>query len=250
MRYAVLSDVHANLEALTAVLEDIEGRSVRKVFFLGDAVGYGADPVDALRLIEEISDEVVAGNHDHIIGTLTDMEDTSIGVVSSIRWTKGMLSNQEIEKLANLPLEYSGDGIHCVHGSPHNPRQWHYMMAADDAKKGFAASNEKIIFVGHSHIPVVFAEIEHRKFFAGEMRRVKTIKAETMPISDKYRYIINVGSVGQPRDGDPRAAYGVYDSDAQTYTLHRISYDVEKASDRIIKAGLPKELGERLKVGR
>ena len=147
MRYAVLSDVHANFEALTAVAEDIESRSVRKVIFLGDAVGYGADPVNSMRLIEKISDKIVAGNHDHIIGTITDMEDTSNGVVSPIRWTKGVLSNQEIEKLVSLPLEYSGDGIPCVHGSPYNPQEWHYMMTADDAKKGFAASNKKIIFV-------------------------------------------------------------------------------------------------------
>jgi len=250
MTYAILSDVHANLEALSAVLEDLERHPIKKVYFLGDAVGYGADPVACLKLIEEISDVQIAGNHDFMAATISASENTGRKEVSPIRWTGSRLNIRTKEKLVGLNLDVEDHLTHSFHGSPVRPDEWHYIITSKDAERGFAENKAKLIFVGHSHVPSCFIETEHKRFFGGETRKVKALKPDMVSFKKPYRYIINVGSVGQPRDNNSRAAYGIYDPDANTFTLYRVKYDIEKAAKKIRAAGLPDEMAERLRWGR
>ena len=251
MIYAILSDVHSNLEALLAVLEDLDKKSVQKIYFLGDAVGYGANPNECWDIIKKFSDIRVAGNHD-IMTAKESPEPTALGSkpVSSMEWTRNILSTQSKKELVGLALEHSENGIHFVHGSPFGPAYWHYILDGKDAEKGFASSKSPIIFVGHSHVPLIFKETAYRKFFGGATRQVEVVSQETIILENHHRYIINMGSVGQPRDGNPKAAYGVLNQETATYQLHRVPYDIEKAAGKIKQAGLPGEMGDRLKYGR
>ena len=250
MKFAILSDIHGNLEALSAILEDLDRHSIRKVLFLGDAVGYGADPIACWKLIEQKADIRIAGNHDVVAATITEIDDFEKDNTSSIRWTNRKLDTHTKKRITTLDLEYVENEMHCVHGSPFQPENWHYIMTDKDAERGFANSSAQLIFVGHSHVPSVFVELEHRRFFGGETRTVREIEPSNIKLKKRYRYIINSGSVGQPRDNNPRAAYGIYDPDANTFTLYRVKYDIEKAAKKIRAAGLPDEMAERLKWGR
>jgi diadenosine tetraphosphatase ApaH/serine/threonine PP2A family protein phosphatase len=251
VKVAVLSDVHANLEALTAVLEDVEKRSVDRVLFLGDAVGYGADPGPCLEALEKFAFRIVAGNHDHAAGKEqgAGLDDLHEDAAAAIRWTQRVLPQEAKSRLRALPLDCLDDGTYLVHGSPHKPDRWEYVMSIQDAEKGFGSCEKRVIFVGHTHIPAVYVELECRRLFTGVMRRIEQAEPAAIKIEQRYRYILNVGSVGQPRDGDPRACYGTYDDEAGSYTLHRIPYDVDRASRKIRKAGLPEALAERLASG-
>jgi diadenosine tetraphosphatase ApaH/serine/threonine PP2A family protein phosphatase len=250
VKVAILSDVHANLEALTAVLEDVESRSVDKILFLGDAVGYGADPVTCLERLENSVYRFVAGNHDHSAGSDQEcLDDLHENAAAAIRWTRGVLPPEVKDRLRKLPLDSVNEGTYLVHGSPYQPGRWEYVMSAQDAERGFGACENKVIFVGHSHIPAAYVEVECKRLFTGVMRRIEQHPPGSVEIDPRYRYILNVGSVGQPRDGDPRASYATYDEEAGSYALHRIPYDVERASGKIRKAGLPERLADRLRYG-
>ena len=250
MKAGILADVHGNLEALTAVLEDLESRSVDKILFLGDAVGYGADPVDCLELIVKTASLFVAGNHDHAVGNeQVCVDDLHKDAATAIRWTRDILQQDAKDRLRELPLGGRDEGSCLVHGSPFKPDRWEYILTTQDAEKGFGASENKVIFVGHSHIPAAYVELECKRLFTGVMRRIKAVDPESIQLEARYRYILNPGSVGQPRDGDPRAAYAVSDRETGSYTLIRVPYDVERASRKIKKAGLPEALAERLKSG-
>jgi diadenosine tetraphosphatase ApaH/serine/threonine PP2A family protein phosphatase len=250
MKFAILADVHGNLEALTAVLEDLEKRSVHRVWFLGDAVGYGADPGRCLDLLEQSSFRLVAGNHDH---AAADDEETLGGLqedaAAAIRWTRDVLAPEARDRLRQLPLDHLDEGTCLVHGSPFKPGQWEYVLSEQDADTGFGACDKKVIFVGHTHIPAAYVELECKRLFTGVMRRITSADPESLEIEPRYRYLLNPGSVGQPRDGDPRAAYGIFEPEAGRYALVRVPYDVEKASRKVRKAGLPEGLAERLKAG-
>jgi len=250
MEVAILSDVHGNLEALTAVVEELERQCIRRVLFLGDAVGYGADPEPCLEILEKLAGRFVAGNHDQAAAIEEEsLEYFSEEAAAGIRWTREALSPQGKDRLRRLPLDCLEGEMHLVHGSPHQPDRWHYVMAELDAEKGFAASDARVIFVGHSHVPAAFIEVECRRLFTGVMRRVRAAQADSLRAEPRYRYIVNVGSVGQPRDGDPRACYATYDRESGACTLHRVAYDVERAAEKIKKAGLPPGLAERLQHG-
>lgn len=250
MKVAILSDVHANLEALTAVLEDLDSRSVDRILFLGDAVGYGADPAPCIELLEKLVFRSVAGNHDQAAGNDQEgLEDLHEDAATAIRWTRGMLAQEAKQGLQALPLDCIEGPMHLVHGSPYKPESWSYVMSEQDAEKGFAASESKVIFVGHSHIPAAYVEVECKRLFTGVTRRIKAEDPKALQVEPRHRYILNTGSVGQPRDGDPRAAYAIFEPEDGRYTLLRVPYDVEKASDKIRKAGLPERLADRLKSG-
>jgi len=174
VKVAILSDVHANLEALTAVLEDVDSRSVDRILFLGDAVGYGADPAACLELLEKSVFRFVAGNHDHAAGNDQEgLEDLHEDAATAIRWTRGVLAQEAKERLQGLPLGCLEGPMHLVHGSPYKPEIWRYVMSEQDAERGFAASESRVIFVGHSHIPAAYVEVECKRLFTGVMRRIK-----------------------------------------------------------------------------
>jgi predicted phosphodiesterase len=250
MKVAVLADVHGNLEALAAVLEDLEKEGVDKVLFLGDAVGYGADPGACLELLEKAACQWVAGNHDHAAAQDQEaIEDLHEDAAAAILWTRGVLSPDARGRLRKLSLDSVNEEARLVHGSPWVPGKWQYVMSVQDAEKGFAACENRVILVGHTHIPAAYVEFECRRLFTGVMRRIGQTDPTSVEIDPAHRYILNVGSVGQPRDGDPRACYALFDREAGSYAIRRIPYDVDRASEKIRKAGLPVNLAERIKSG-
>jgi diadenosine tetraphosphatase ApaH/serine/threonine PP2A family protein phosphatase len=250
MKQAILSDIHGNLEALGAVLQDISERGIKEMVVLGDAVGYGADPEACLDLVYEHSSCFVLGNHDVAVATGEGDEAFHPDAKAAIQWTKMVFSQQDKKKLMQFPLVLESGETHFSHGSPENITLWRYIFTESDAKKGFAACPHKLVFVGHSHAPAIFVELEHKRMFGGEFRKVIRISQSFVQIENEYRYIFDVGSVGQPRDGDPRACYGIYDQDGRRFELVRVAYDVHAAADKIIKSGLPVNLAIRLKIGR
>ena len=250
MKLAVLSDVHGNLEALNAVLADISTQNANQIVFLGDAVGYGADPEACVVKIRENADIVLSGNHDHAATLDTELDGFNPEAQASLIWTRSALTVSCRSYLAELPLRRSARHIMLTHGSPAKPEQWDYVLSTGQASRAFAACPHRLMFVGHSHVPGIFVELEYKRMFAGEIRRVEQVPSDRVRVEDQYRYLFDVGGVGQPRDNDPRASYGLYDSDAEEYRLIRVPYDVDKAAEKIRAAGLPETSAERLAQGR
>jgi len=239
MKYAIISDVHGNLEALSAVSEDIESMGVNRVFFLGDAVGYAADPQKCIILLDSLCDAMIAGNHDKIAATSLGMDDLNPAALASLRWTIDTITSDEVRWLRRLPMHREENGMYLVHGHPDRPHLWRYIETEADADDAFEQIKNRILFVGHTHRPRIFClsqgEIQH---LSHEGRPIR--------IEQGRRYICNPGSVGQPRDGDPRASYGLLDMIEGTFTVRRVSYDIEKAAGRIYESGLPRDMGDRL----
>jgi predicted phosphodiesterase len=244
VRLAVLSDIHGNLEALEAVLDHVEGQSVDQVVCLGDIVGYGADPNLCLDRIRQVARKAVAGNHDYAAVGLTDPSGFNRPAREAIRWTSPMLLHDHRRYLEGLPLTLTIPEVEAtlVHATPSRPEDWYYLFSRVDAVEEFGAFKTLCCFVGHTHLPVVFVEGPGGDVSAGDMDRLQ--------LEEGYRYLINVGSVGQPRDGDPRSAYIVVDWEASMCRLHRVEYDFRKTQNKILQAGLPPILAERLAHGR
>lgn len=240
MRYALIGDIHGNLEAFDAVLASIEQEHVDQILCVGDIVGYGANPVECIDLVKEKCTKVVAGNHDYAAIGLTDVDYFNPFAKDALLWTSERLSEKEINYLASLKLMEREDSFTMVHATLSNPRDWGYILNTFDAAMNFELQVDPICFVGHSHGPVVYMKREN--FISGH-RFVSKIEAGC-------QYIINVGSVGQPRDGDYRASYVVFDLDLQTLKLKRVEYDVVKTQKKIMEAGLPQILADRLSIGR
>jgi diadenosine tetraphosphatase ApaH/serine/threonine PP2A family protein phosphatase len=239
--YIVLSDIHSNLEALTAVLEAVEPLEPEGFLCLGDVVGYGPNPTEVIGLVQAHGMHTVRGNHDQ--AAIDDAEDAYFNewATDAIRWTRSQLSEDDCEFLLDLPLEWESDELLLVHASPSAPRAWRYILSAAAAAFEFAAFEKRICFIGHSHVPMIAAKVN------GGVRDIRDTDIELAP---GMRLIVNVGSVGQPRDGDPRAAYAVLDLDAGTVRIKRVPYEVEETRGKILASGLPRFLGDRLLKGR
>ncbi len=240
MRVAIISDVHANLDALRAVLDDIDRRAVDACVCLGDNVGYGAEPRACLDLIFESCKSVLAGNHD--LAAAGQIADSRFATIArdAVAYSRRMLTREQRSKLALLPKEETFADCLLVHASPTNPADYPYIRQADAARDAFDSRAFKLALYGHTHLPLVFHDDGERVTLSMKPR-VELIRAD--------RYLCNVGSVGQPRDQDPRACYAIHDSSAHSIEFHRVEYDVEAASSRIRAAGLPEQLGTRLLVG-
>ncbi len=241
MKWAILSDVHGNLEALRATIQDLRVQGAGQVAFLGDVVGYGANPNECLALLRELTEWVVAGNHDCGAVGLTDIDTFTSAARTAVLWSQRQLCTENIAYLRRLPLWHQKEGITFVHASPNEPAEWNYMITFPEAEEGFHALAGDLAFVGHTHQPLALA-----KEAKGE---VQVINPEEVILKEGIRYIINVGSVGQPRDSNPQAAYGLYDDVAKKYLLKRVTYDIQAAQKKIIKAGLPPFLAQRLAKG-
>jgi predicted phosphodiesterase len=241
MRWAILSDVHGNLESFQAVIEDLREEKVDRVAFLGDVMGYGADPNDCLALLEGLTDWVVAGNHDYGSVGLTDIDAFNYSARSAILWTRDQLLPENRNYLRRLLLTRQIGEITFVHASPNQPEDWNYVFTRPEAEEAFQSLTGRLAFMGHSHRPLILAKEKDSD--------VQVIHHQEAVLKSETRYIINVGSVGQPRDGHPEAAYGLYDETGKTYQLKRVSYDVATAQEKIIKAGLPPFLAQRLSRG-
>lgn len=245
MRIAIISDIHGNFEALTSALCEIRQFCVDKIICLGDIVGYGASPVECMELAMENIETCVAGNHDWATVGKTQIGFFNAVSRAAIEWTSRKLAPHHIKYLENLSVSFSNGSFHVVHASPNKPHQWHYIMTWNDAKEAFSHLDKQVCFVGHSHIPVIWSE-------EGRLIRVVFSASETsasFTIGESSKYIINVGSVGQPRDGDPRGCFVIFDTDKKLVSFHRFLYDIISAQNKIFYAGLPSFLAERLGAG-
>ena len=242
MKYGIIADVHSNLEALNSVLTVLRDRNVDEYVCAGDIVGYGADPGPCIKMVQETCKVMIAGNHDHAADGLLDTEYFNPEAKEAVLWTAGQLNEGEKNFLKDLSLMDKKEEIFVVHATPVSPDEWNYINSTFDAFRNFKGFEEKICFVGHSHTPVVFTlnVNDNRCTYAFESK---------IPISEDCRYIINVGSVGQPGDGNPLASCAMYDTSAGEVEIIRVAYDVETAQKKIIDAGLPKGLASRLAVG-
>jgi diadenosine tetraphosphatase ApaH/serine/threonine PP2A family protein phosphatase len=232
MRIAVISDIHSNLPALLRTFEEIDQLSVDRVFCLGDIVGYGPSPNECIALVQERCAAVVKGNHDGgVIGDVPLDHFNTYGQ-SAIRWTKKHITRKNAEYLSSLPLLRVEDDITLAHASPLHPEDWRYIFSWPDAERSFSAFSTHICFIGHTHIPVVVGE-------DGSVNMYRKGK----------RYLINVGSVGQARDGNPRATFGLLDTGNASFEIVRVTYDIEATASAILAARLPDYLAHRLFLG-
>jgi diadenosine tetraphosphatase ApaH/serine/threonine PP2A family protein phosphatase len=240
MRLALLSDIHGNLEALGAVVGEGRARGVDAWVCLGDIVGYGANPQACLHAVQELTDEVVLGNHDAAAIGQTDLANFNPHARRAAEWTAEQLGESERRYLASLPFVLQRDDAFFVHAEPHQPSRWGYVHDRAEAKKALDAIEQRFCFVGHSHCPFVCIERDGG---------VELLPKGPQPIQPRSRYLANIGSVGQPRDGDAQACFALWDQAAETLELVRCPYDITTTQHKIITAGLPPALAERLALG-
>ncbi len=244
MRYAVLSDVHGNRAALDAVLRDATRHRPDAYLCLGDIVGYGPHPNECVERIRALGGPVLAGNHDLAAAGVLDPEAFSPLAREAIEWTAGVLSAEARRWLATLPLRFESPAFLAVHGSPRDPVE-EYILDLPTALAIFSAHAFHLCLVGHSHVPGAFVLDQD-----GTVAARALPPGESLRLARGSRYILNVGSVGQPRDGDPRASYLLLDTASRTVTLRRIRYAIAVTQKEMVTQGLPVPLARRLSVGR
>jgi predicted phosphodiesterase len=244
LRYGIISDIHGNLEAFDAVLEALEQEDIEVYLCLGDIVGYGANPNECLGRVWELTSEVIAGNHDHASVGKLDIISFNHMAAEAALWTMQHLTGTARHYLRELPLTRRHGHILAVHGAPTQPDKWPYLITLDQVAVEFPAlpDDTTLCVVGHTHTPGIFEMND-----AEEVCR--HIHGYTYRMQSECRYIVNVGSVGQPRDGDSRAAFCVYDTETYLLEIKRTTYDIESAQKKICRAGLPEMLAERLAYG-
>jgi diadenosine tetraphosphatase ApaH/serine/threonine PP2A family protein phosphatase len=236
MAVAILSDIHANLEALEAVFTYIDQNNIKTVYCLGDVVGYGPNPNECIKLVRERCDVILMGNHDYAAIGLANIEYFNEYAKMSTYWTIDNISKDNLKFLKGLPFSHQTEDLILVHSSPSKPSHWYYVLSVQDARIEMQSFEEHICLIGHSHVPVVFSG----QNFNREL---------TQKLQSNRKYIINVGSVGQPRDGNPNTCFTVLDEEKKTVEFVRLDYDIDTTYEKIVKAGLPLFLAERLLKG-
>ncbi len=245
MRYFVISDIHGNLEAFKAVLKASKKEKFDRVIFLGDVVGYGADPVKVCKLLKEMDPICVMGNHDASVLNPKLLSWFNPYARFALEWTAEHLTEECKNYMRQFPEKARLDDMLIVHSNPYKPQSWEYILSRLDALFYFQRTSEKVILFGHTHIPVVYEYNPEEDNTAS----ISPVGREIQLDIENMRYMLNPGSVGQPRDNDPRAAYGILDTDKWTFTVKRVDYNIEKAAQKIIEAGLPQFLAHRLYTG-
>ncbi len=243
MRYAIISDIHGNVEALQAVIGDIEGRAVDAVVCLGDIVGYYPDPERCIEIVKKAVSYCVAGNHDYAAIGRIDTQNFTYYAYAAMEWTKQNISERAREYLESLPLTVTLENMFFTHSSPSNPQDWVYVFP-DSEETVFEAFNSLMYgvnFIGHTHWPSIMIQEDERIILHSE---------HVIGISDAHYYLVNVGSVGQPRDFDSRSCYALYDTDNREISLVRVEYDYRITQKKIRDKHLPVFLAERLEKGR
>ncbi len=241
MRYAILSDIHGNLEALETVLGDVAGRGVDAMVCLGDFVGYGAAPNECIERLRPLIEAAVAGNHDLAACGRIKLGYFNPDAAQAARWTTEALTPDHLEYLRALPFSVVWRGVRLVHSSPSEPEEWNYVFSPGDAALEMESSPEDVCLIGHSHYPGTF------ELFGGQVQYTRDAVVTARP---GRRYLVNVPSVGQPRDGDRRAGYLLFDDGSPLRFEHvRLEYDIPAAMERIRAAGLPPFLADRLQWG-
>jgi putative phosphoesterase len=241
MRYGIFSDVHSNLPALEAVLKAYAQEKIDQYVCAGDMVGYAAEPRECLSRVRDLNPLMVAGNHDWASTGKFSSEYFNPIARQAVEWTAGRLGGEDKRFIDSLRLKVSSNDFVMVHGTLDNAQDFNYLFDRLDAQLNFDLMDAPICVVGHTHIPGIFVE---------EAQKISYTNDYPVEISPQKKYIINVGSVGQPRDTDWRASYCVLDSSSRTVEIKRVEYDVKEAQKRIIAAGLPHFLAERLFIGR
>ena len=242
MRYAILGDIHSNLAAFQAVLRDIESRcGFDKIWCLGDVVGYGPEPHECIELLRQYDHLCVAGNHDWAAVGNIDSSDFNLDAARACHWTGQQLTAEDKEYLRDLPEKIFQDNFTLAHGSPREPI-WEYLLSLEAAQDNFPCFETDFCLVGHSHVPLVFEHIDntvaYKRFQEGANLKL-----------GENRLIINPGGVGQPRDGDPRANYAVYDTEVRTIYHYRVEYDITATQEKMAEHKLPPRLISRLNFG-
>jgi diadenosine tetraphosphatase ApaH/serine/threonine PP2A family protein phosphatase len=243
VKVAVISDVHSNLPALETVLEAIRGEQVEELWCLGDLVGYNAHPEECARMVLDVADICLAGNHDLVVNGAISSRVFTHDAADAAAYARRVMSEETLEQLRALQPTAERAGVSLYHASPRDP-VWEYVIDNRTAAACIEQQGQPVSLVGHSHVPLMYG-------LDGDDDRASGGYAQegTRPLGDGRR-LINPGSVGQPRDGDPRAAYMVLDQDARTVTWRRLDYDIERTQRAVIEAGLPHSLALRLRDGR
>jgi diadenosine tetraphosphatase ApaH/serine/threonine PP2A family protein phosphatase len=244
---AVITDIHSNLPALEAVLDDIDAHGVDRVWCLGDVVGYGADPDACADLVRERCEVCLVGNHDLAVLGALDIAAFSETAAEAVEWTRGKIDERTTEFLAGLDPDGLRDGVALFHASPRDP-VWEYVLSLEQAHACMSIQPEPVALIGHSHVSLFFRQPENGGSPADTVGS-QADGGSRLDLGEGGRWLINPGSVGQPRDGDPGAAWLELDPEAGTAIFHRLPYDIDRAASAIAEAGLPKRLADRLYVG-
>jgi len=240
MKYAVIADIHANLEALEVVLEDSRTQRCTDYCCVGDVVGYNANPKECLDIIREMGMPCVKGNHDEYCSTDEDLVGFNPHAAEAVNWTRKQLSAEDRLWLKDMKYVRLVSSFSMVHATLDGPQRWGYVFEKLAAAASFTYQNTSVCFFGHTHVPVAF--VRDSMVRGGTYSKFK--------VEPGRKYFVNVGSVGQSRDGVAKATYVVYDLDEGTIELRRLDYDIPKAQKKILEAGLPPRLADRLAVGK
>ncbi len=240
MKYAIIADIHGNLDAFQVVLEDIRAQKATHVVCLGDVVGYNAQPKECLDIVRQMNIPCVKGNHDEYCSTENHLDGFNPHAAEAVHWTRAQLSEEDKRWLRELKYSRMAANFTMVHATLDAPERWGYVFDKLAAAASFPYQNTQMCFFGHTHVPVAF--MRDTVVRGGTYSKFK--------VDPSKKYFINVGAVGQPRDNNPKSAYVIYDMDAQTIELRRLEYDIASAQKKILDAGLPERLAERLAFGR
>lgn len=240
MRYAIIADIHSNLEALQVVLEDIKEQKCTHYACGGDVVGYNANPKECLDIIRSMGMPCVKGNHDEYCSSEDPLEGFNPHAAEAVNWTRRQLNDEDRQWLRDFKYLRMVASFSMVHATLDGPQRWGYVFDKLAAAASFTYQNTAVCFFGHTHVPVAF--IRDSMVRGGTYSKFK--------VEPGKKYFVNVGAVGQPRDGNPKAGYVVYDMDEGTIELRRLKYDIATAQKKILDAGLPERLAERLAYGR
>ena len=240
MKFAIFADIHANLHALQEVLADAQDQGCGNFVCLGDIVGYGGNPSECLDAVRSLGCPVVRGNHDEGASDESSLEDLNPLAETALLWTRSQLTTEQKEWLRDLKLVRQVRDFTIVHATLDSPGAWGYVTNRFDAMASFSYQFTPVCFYGHTHVPRVFEKGD----------AVRAGRGFDLTLERGVKYFVNVGSVGQPRDGDWRASYAVYDSQAQTISIRRVEYDLVGAQETILNAGLPALLADRLNFGK
>lgn len=240
MRIALFGDIHANLEALETVLEDARDQGVTDFVCLGDVVGYNADPGACLDIVRALGCPVVKGNHDEDAAGDHPLETMNPVAAAALYWTREQLDEEQRLWLRRLRMVRQISDFTVVHSTLDQPANWNYVTSRFDAISNFSYQFTQVCFHGHTHVPRVYVKTE----------KVQEVPAESIAIEPGAKYFINIGSVGQPRDGDWRSCYAIYDLERQMVVFRRLEYELSVTQEKILAAGLPEMLADRLVDGR
>jgi diadenosine tetraphosphatase ApaH/serine/threonine PP2A family protein phosphatase len=249
MRYAVLSDIHSNLEALTAVLGALASERIDRYLCLGDVTGYGADPGACLERLQACEAVVVGGNHDAACVGRLELGWFNEAARAAVVWTRDQLSFTDLDWLRRLPLVETVEPFTLVHGSLRRPERFEYLVDLAQIADTLAACRTLMCLAGHTHVPCVVEYDRARRTVVRVLTNAEGLAEVAYREDAAVRYFVNPGSVGQPRDGDPRASVAVIDTEERRLSFRRVGYDVAAAAAKIRRAGLPGLLADRLAVG-